>query len=107
MLKAYATFAALTLAFSAIAAPPAATPIESTSDLPHEQPVSATGFMQCQKAGVVNVIAIILTYPSGKVVRVDMHHMHGFTDAGELVKYATAAGDQVIYKIDCHGGLDT
>lgn len=76
--------------------------------LPHEKPASATGFMKCQQGSdVVMVIAIVFTYPSGKYVRVDMQHMYGMPNAGDLVKYATSADDQKIYKIDCEKGVAT
>ena len=71
------------------------------TDLPKEQPVTATGFI-CQRGnGQKGVVAIVFTYPSGVVVRVDLEHMHGLADAQELTHYASSAKDQSVYVVAC------
>lgn len=75
----------------------------NTSDIPREQPATATGFLVCYPGqSTKGVVAVIFTYPSGKVLRFDKNHMHGLKDSNELMRYASSADDQAIYATgDC------
>jgi hypothetical protein len=64
-------------------------------DLPREQPLTATGFVYCN-AGQKLIVGVVITYPSGKVVRFSKDHMHGLT-LPDLVKYADSIEDSAIY----------
>jgi hypothetical protein len=71
---------------------------EPPTDLPREQPATATGFIYCEPAtGHRLIVAVIVTYKSGKVVRFDIEHMHGITSVVELEKYADSAPDSAVY----------
>jgi len=68
---------------------------EPQSDIPHMQPKTATGFITCEN-GHQALVAVILTYPDGTVVRLSKDDTHGLT-AEEMVKLGSAAADAIIY----------
>lgn len=68
------------------------------TDLPHEQPLTATGFVYCEPGtDRKSIVAVVMTYPSGAFVRFDKDHMHGLTSVADLVKYADSAGNTAVY----------
>lgn len=88
-----ALLAAIALAYSLAHAEPA-------TDIPREQPTTATGFAICEN-GKELLVAVVFTYPSGRILRFDVEHMHGISTAQELAHYATAAADQKLYAVSC------
>ena len=80
---------ALALAFKAARAEDAPT------DLPREQPISATGFVYCTGSQKL-IVGVVITYPSGKVVRFSKDNMHGLS-LPDLVKYADSVENSAIY----------
>jgi len=78
------------------------------TDLPHLQPMTATGFLcKTPRSPNLGVVAVVLTYADGTVLRADMQHMLGFKDAQELMKYASAAPDGHTYIVECEAEVVT
>jgi hypothetical protein len=97
--KAYLAFAAMTLAFAAaLAASPAADP---TADIPHLPPAASTGFV-CMLEGNPNpqIVAVVVSFSDGRVVRFDARNMHGFT-VEQLMLYADTAPNSRVYTVRC------
>jgi hypothetical protein len=75
---------------------------QDSDTLPREAPATATGFVVCKPGQKTQrVVAIVFTYPSGRMIRVDWEHLYGFKDANEMYKYAMAAPDQAVYTVGC------
>jgi hypothetical protein len=94
----------LTLAAAGFISHAGAADLQAVTDnapLPHEKPLSATGFVCVVGDKQPKLVAVVFTYPSGKLVRVDIDHMHGLADASELSKYAQSADDQKVYAVGC------
>jgi hypothetical protein len=82
-------------------------PAHADEALPREKPATATGFFcKGNTATSIIVVAIVITYPSGKVVRIDTDHMYGL-DANSAIKYASAADDQKVYQVNCSAQIST
>jgi hypothetical protein len=65
--------------------------------IPDEPPMTATSFACADNNGhKARIVATVVTYPSGKTMRFDADHMHGFT-VKQLAAYADSAKDSLVY----------
>lgn len=81
---------------------------DADTDLPREQPLTATGFVYCEPGTDKRmIVAVVMTYPSGAFVRFDKDHMHGMTSVAELVKYADTAANTAVYGAGLCGSQST
>lgn len=72
---------------------------DPANDIPNLPPATSTAFV-CMVKGKAMVVAIALTYSNGKLVRFDVHNMHGFTPQ-QLQIYHDTAQDKKIYMVPC------
>jgi hypothetical protein len=76
--------------------------------LPTEMPATMTAIERCVpgQPNTKVVMFVVITYPSGLVLRFDAAHLHGLSNAGELIEYANSALDPRVYQFQCDG-VDT
>jgi len=74
--------------------------------VPNEPPVSATAIMLCHDHGT-QLVATIVTFADGTVLRIDVEQMHGFTTPEEILAYAETAKNKYGYRIKCKGETST
>lgn len=97
-MKAFLAFAALLIVLCVAHAADT-----SSDDVPRLPPITSTAFV-CDIGtgigGVEMVVAVVVTYSTGAIVRFDAHHLHGFTVA-QLMQYADSAKDPILYIAAC------
>jgi hypothetical protein len=75
-------------------------------EVPKEPPVSATSFVICGEHGP-QLVSMIVTFADGKVLRIDLDQMHGFTIPQEIMAYGESAKDKYGYYVKCKGEVST
>ena len=78
-------------------------PTLDATGLPALVPVSSTSFI-CKITGdtSLHIIAVVISFPDGSVVRFDKQHQHNVA-AETLEALADAAPDSAIYTVECRG----
>lgn len=93
-MKSYLVFAALLLTLTVSFAQ------ESPKHLPPETPVTATVFVCDFPGKLPRLLAMIVTFKSGLVIRLDGDNTYGMSGP-EIVQYGATAADKEMYRAQC------
>lgn len=75
-------------------------------DLPKEVPQTATLFYTCE-SGKPEIVALVVTFKDGSIVRIDSQHMHGIPEAKYVAAYGDMAPDKQSYGVGGCGTIKT